>query len=299
MKMGKLTGQVAAGGTLSSAGPNGYFVGKLDVNPFGKSSENRMGNMSGMYLSMATSGKLPPVKMGGRDVKLPEGLAFLWRGPSPIPEICNKDMSIDIALQGPTNMALKAACEMDLVMRLDCKDAPGKCQPVPSLNSIALSDIFVGAKISPSLVEFEVGATFMLATYSSIRKKADSKCDDPYTDSACLTAESKIKVGFEIMPLQAVILSVRQTRIIPRSSRAVRGPRALPHCGPRRATSPPAAQQILPLLRSLACRPSPPPTPTPTPTPTPPTLSNRSNSALRGRGSNRWACPTSPSPRLT
>lgn len=200
MGMGNISGSVAAGGTLGGGEPSGYFIGPLPRTP--SFSSDRLAALSGMSIALATSGGLPPVPLpGGTTAKLPlaAGLSFLYSGPSPFPELCDGDVSLAIALVSPAAMDLSAACDLDLRM-----DMPG----TRSINFMALKHVLIGAAISPTTTEFKVGATVQLATSSPI---ADSACQDPYTDAACLTVDATFTMGF-YAPQPSVILTVHAAR---------------------------------------------------------------------------------------
>lgn len=226
MKMGNLAGSVAAGGTVGGGKLDGYFIGPLPNPPaFASAGGERLSALSNLYIGLATSGDLPPVQMPGAqerrlarrlddsqsrrlssanppslsDVQLPSGLSFLYNGPSPFPEICDLDVALQLALTSPAEMALSAACDLDMVIDMNSPD------DIKSINSLAMRSIMIGATISPTSTAFTLGAGFHIATSSPL---GDSHCDDPRTDAACLTVDASVSVGFISAPQPSVLLAM-------------------------------------------------------------------------------------------
>ena len=74
---------------------------------------------------------------------------------------------------------------------------------VTSLNFIRLTSVRIDAGITPGSVAFGIGAAIQISTYSSL---ADSNCDDPAAEAACLTAD--ITAAIEVSPYPIALLSL-------------------------------------------------------------------------------------------
>ena len=160
---------------------SGVFVASLLVGPAFVGAGGRLAGLRGaLALSLATDDGLNPIAIGSREVTPPRGLAILYRGVSPIPELCESDVSASISLQSWNRMHFNAICEMQKTYNV---------LSIPSISSVTLTSINIAAILQPAAITFSAGADFQLATGSS-------SCTDPSTDGECLTASVNIAVSF-------------------------------------------------------------------------------------------------------
>ena len=169
----------AAQGRFASSRASGVFVASLPNAPAFEGAGGRLTGLQGaLMLSLATSADLPAVTVGDAVIVAPPGVAILYRGPSPLPELCPGVLSASFGLESVDRMAFAAACPMDASFNLSS---------VPGLNLIKFEAISVQAQIEPGVITFSAGAAFLLAT-------GNSTCKDPLTDASCLTATVALDV---------------------------------------------------------------------------------------------------------
>ena len=118
---------------------------------------------------------------------------MLYRGPSPIPELCSGDLSATLQLTDAYHISFGSLCERDLVIHPMCSDA-GFCSLPPSMNSQTLTDMTLSAEIALS-AEGGLGQARFRASILSLSATGSSDCSEPLMDAACLTGKSERSVS--------------------------------------------------------------------------------------------------------
>ena len=196
LQAGSYTLTMSAIGTFRrDESPRGAFIAQMTNAPSFSGDKGRLSAQlqAFWYLSLATHDGLPSVSVGAAQIAPPKGLAILYRGPSPLSELCAGHVSGQLALRSPTEMAFDAACETDTTIAIT---------QVWNLNSMRFTMTRVGASLGPGSVGFRVGADFELSTGPA----QSTPCSNRDTDAACLTANIDLGVGLILGPLFGLTL---------------------------------------------------------------------------------------------
>jgi hypothetical protein len=141
----------------------------------------------------------------------PQGLALMYRGISPIPELCNGNVSGSFVFESFDRLKFAASCDLSATLNISS---------VPRLNAIHLRSINLEAGVEPGTAQFSAGAFFLLETGAST-------CETPLTDAACLTANAAIGIIWSSSVVLSIQLELAGTWIEPLGLHnfAIRDPR--------------------------------------------------------------------------